>query len=279
MKALNRIIKKPFFGRFMVPWKNPIPEDKMATWETNWLTSGSGGRIRAWHGTARSEALGVLILGHSMGKRAKGDFLKTGYADQLRDAGYHVFLFDFNGFGESSIGSFQFDQDLEAVIQWAKASYPNLPMGYHGISFGSNWGSVVAAKEGQPFKRVILESAPVNLPEFWEEYPAAYRMLNFMFFFSPKARKQTDFEAAVGRIRNLDKLLLIYSDTDTVTPLSYAHRMQAASQVPTQLEVFPNGEHTKIIASDPERYLNLVLEHWRGMQPESKPVAPLANQL
>ena len=45
------------------------------------------------------------MCAHPMGVEAKGYYLKHGHGMALRQGGFNVLLFDFNGFGESGNGT------------------------------------------------------------------------------------------------------------------------------------------------------------------------------
>jgi hypothetical protein len=81
MRALlYKIAKTPFFGRFMVKWENPLPPVKRTEWNSFSVKSRSGGVLRGlWSETSEAKSLGTIVLGHPMGKEAKGYFLKNGY--------------------------------------------------------------------------------------------------------------------------------------------------------------------------------------------------------
>src|SRR5688572_26397595 len=97
-------MKKPFFGRFMQPWRWPA-DVSTAGWERFAIASPSGSRLATLMKQA-PEGRGVVVCAHPMGLAAKGFWLRQGHADALLAAGYHVLAFDFNGFGESPSTSF-----------------------------------------------------------------------------------------------------------------------------------------------------------------------------
>lgn len=199
----------------MVKWKNPLPKKETETWSKTWLASKSRAEIRVWYkSTSQEKPLATIVLGHSMGKPAKAEFLKTNYAQDLIVHGFNVVLFDFNGFGESSMGNWMFHHDVIAVRDFAHSSFPNTPLYYHGISFGSNWGTVVLTEEDNSFQKIILESSPVNLPEFWIHFPVAYKVLKIFYAIAPFYKRYANFEEHLKNTKNCDEILLITSDTD-----------------------------------------------------------------
>ena len=96
-----KLAKTPFFGRFMVKWGNPLPPNLRQEWNSFSVKSKTGGLLQGlWAPAGNGAALGTIVLGHPMGKDAKGYFLKNGYGKLYQSCGLNVIVFDFNGFGE-----------------------------------------------------------------------------------------------------------------------------------------------------------------------------------
>ncbi|MBL4578056.1 MAG: hypothetical protein JKX74_06250 [Flavobacteriales bacterium] len=107
-----KILKYPFFASFMVKWRNPLPEEEKKDWKVVSAKSKSGGIIQGLFAKSKTDtAKATIVLGHPMGKEAKGFFIKRGYTDLLRDNGFNTLIFDINGFGESTHGSFPYFND------------------------------------------------------------------------------------------------------------------------------------------------------------------------
>lgn len=209
----------------MVPWKNPLPEEERKNWQPIRVKSKTGAEIQLlWY--PQKNARGTIVLGHPMGKAAKGLFLKNGHAKRLIEKGFNIMVYDFNGFGQSQMGSFNFYHDAEAAGLKAKKLSPGLSLGYHGISLGGMWICPVLSKETNPFEYVILESAATTLPEFWRHYPLAHKILRFAFFFMPKQAEYLKPINHISKLQHVKKLLLIYSDSDTYTPLAMGERFR-----------------------------------------------------
>ena len=251
-------LKKPFFGRFRVPWQNPLSPEAYASWQRFDLKSKSGATIRTiWH--PAENARGTIVLGHPMGKAAKGMFLKNGHAQRLIDLNFNVMLLDINGFGESSMGSFNFYHDIEAAALKARELSGDLLMGYHGLSLGGMWVCPVLSKELNPFSYVILESAATTLPEFWRHYPTAYKLLKLSFAFIPKHAEYLKPIKHVPHFKGVEKLLLIYSDGDEYTPLEMGERFKEAAQVPAELWNPSGADHALAFKSHADEYWQRVI--------------------
>ncbi|WP_157497191.1 hypothetical protein [Hahella ganghwensis] len=97
-----RYFKKPFFGRFERPWQWPDNVDQ-TQWRPFRVASRSGATLSGLLGESdQPDIKGAVLMVHPMGAIAKGFWMKNGHTEFLRRAGYHVMVFDLNGFGESS---------------------------------------------------------------------------------------------------------------------------------------------------------------------------------
>ena len=81
------------------------------------------------------------------------------HIEMLIKAGYKVVSFDYRGFGKSSSFTIdekmlyyvEFAEDLKAVIQYVKKSYPNRQLGILGLSMGTVIGTLAVARENVDF--------------------------------------------------------------------------------------------------------------------------------
>lgn len=233
----------------MVKWENPLPPDRQKEWNSFSVKSKSEGLLKGlWSETRHPRPVGTIVLGHPMGKEAKGYFLKNGYAELYHACGLHVVVFDFNGFGESSQGNFSFYEDVTAIGNFVAQKFSSLPIFYHGISLGGQW-STIAFTQDHPYDFALLESIPTTLEEFWIRFPMAHRVLQVLYFFMPQYAKKVRMIDRIGELKGIKFLLLIYSKTDIYTPVSMGQRFQQRSNVPTELWTVEDAEHAKIIKS------------------------------
>jgi Serine aminopeptidase, S33 len=245
------IVKKPFFGKFMVPWRNPLSEELQKEWEHVAVESKSGASLTCLYAkTKNTPAKATIVLAHPMGKEAKGYFLKHGYTDLLRDNGFNVFVFDINGFGESGNGNFSFFEDIIAVSVKAKSISPDLPIGYHGISLGGQMATIAFADVEHRYDFAIIESAATTLQEFWIKFPTAFYVLKFMYLFVPRYGQKISMIDRITEVKKLQSILFIYSKTDTWVPFSMGERFHKNCNVPSSLWSVENAEHAQIMKSD-----------------------------
>ena len=119
---LHGLLKRPLFGRFMKTWRWPsgVPREG---WVAAQIRSDSQASLAALvkHAT-RGPVRGVVVCAHPMGLAAKGFWLRNGHADALLAEGFHVVVFDFNGFGETVPTNFDYTADVLAIGRWARTA-------------------------------------------------------------------------------------------------------------------------------------------------------------
>lgn len=250
MSWMYRLLKKPFFGRFMVKWKNPLSNDQQAEWQSLQVKSKSGGVIKALFARqTNGRAKATIVMGHPMGKEAKAYYIKNGYCEMLRSSGYNVCVFDFNSFGESTHGSFSFDEDIIAVGKEVLKITPGLPIGYLGISLGGQMAVIALTSPENMFQFAVIESAATSLDEFWVNIPLAYFFLQILNRLMPLFRKRMLMIERIKDIKNVKALLFIYSETDHLTPVDMGKRFIQQSPVTAKLFTICNAPHAAIVKS------------------------------
>jgi pimeloyl-ACP methyl ester carboxylesterase len=256
-------LKKPFFKRFMVNWRNPLTPDQQKEWEIHQVKSKSNSVIQLWISYI-PEAKATIVLGHPMGKEAKGYFLKRGYPERLKSQQYNVVVFDLNGFGESSHGNFNYFSDITAVLQKTKKLTPHIPIGYHGISLGSHYGILSFVEDNPPVDFTILESATSNMKAFWHRFPAAMKTIQLFSFFAPKYAKRIDFLERSKSLKTPQHILFIYSQKDDWTPISIGEKLIKYCSTETSLLILKEAPHAEVTkSSDKEIYWKHILDFYQ----------------
>ena len=248
----------------MVKWRNPLSETEQKEWQNISVKSKSGGLIKGMFAKANTqEPKGTIVLGHPMGKEAKGYFLKRNYTNLLRDNGFNAVIFDINGFGESTHGNFSYFEDIVAIGIKAKELTPNLPIGYHGISLGAMFATVSFADDKHTFDFAIIESSATSLANFWIHFPMAYKVLKIMNFLLPKYRRKIEFQERIKEAKHLQSILYIYSEGDTWVPVSMGKTLQENTNVPTEFWIAKDAQHAEIMKSqDKDDYQKRILAYF-----------------
>ena len=261
---MYKLLKKPFFGRFMVKWKNPLTENERKEWQQISIKSKSGGIIQGLFANSRTEfSKATIVLGHPMGKEAKGYFLKRDYTNLLRESGFNTIVFDINGFGESTHGSFSYFEDITAISIKAKEITPNIPIGFHGISLSASFSTISFADNSHKYNFAIVESSATSLVDFWWRFPIAFKTLKFINFLMPKYKQKMEFQERIKEVKHLQSILYIYSKIDTWTPVSMGEILKENTSIPTELWLSKDAKHAEIMkSSDKELYQNRILEYF-----------------
>lgn len=264
MSLLHRVLRKPFFGRFEVPWRMPEGESGNG-WQRLPIPSPAGARLAALLGEAEGEPQGALVLAHPMGKAAKGFWLRYGHAALFRRAGFHVLAFDFNGFGESEAKSFDYPADALAAGRFVQSRYPSLPVGLVGASFGAGWGLCAMAREGSPYRVAVLEGVFPTLPDFWRHYPVAHAFLRASQAVWPGMERSMRPEEHAMRVVGHPGVLIIQGESDPFTPPEHGERVLRAmnGRARAELWVLPGVEHTFAYRDQKEAYAARVVPFLR----------------
>lgn len=246
------LLKRIFFGRYQKPWRWPEGVDPSA-WERAEIPSRSGGRLALLYGPSlAAEAKSTVVCAHPMGTAAKGFFLARGHAEALRRAGHHVVLFDFNGFGESASGSFDYPLDVLDAGAYARARHPELPVHLLGASFGAAWSLCALSEPEHPFAAAVLECPFTTLEEYWHRHPVAYAALVVLSLVLPGLARRLRPIARVGDIAAGAQILLVYGADDEITPRSMGERFVARAGrgggAQPRLRVHPGLGHTQALA-------------------------------
>ena len=258
----HRQLKKPFFGRFMKPWRWPQGVASEG-WQRVTIASGSHAELVAVVAETTSQpARGVVVCAHPMGLASKGFWLRNGHAARLLEAGFHVVLFDFNGFGESPSTNFDWPADVVAVGQWARHRFAGLPVHAMGASFGAMNTLNALPYPDFPYERIVAESASATLPLFWKAYPFAHAVLQTGKVFAPAVERSLRAEWCVQQLKPSSRLLLIHSRGDSWTPVFHGDRIQAAAPAGAQLTrlTLERADHTHGLRDEPDTYWPAVRE-------------------
>lgn len=261
------LLKKPFFGRFMKPWRWPadVPQEG---WERVHITSRSTSRLEAIVARTPLPPRGVVVCAHPMGYACKGFWLRHGHAQALLDAGFHVVAFDFNGFGESPSTNFDFPGDALSVGQWARGAFAGLPVHALAASFGAMNTLSAIAEADFPYDKVVAEGCSPTLPDFWKAYPFAHAVLNISRRISPQSELHLRPVHHLARMRDVD-VLLIHSRADRWTPVHFGDALQQAASRPERIQrvILDKAEHTHGMRDEPQRYWSAVLEFFNQSSP------------
>ena len=263
----HHLLKKPFFGRFMKPWRWPadIPQEG---WERVRINSRSTSRLEAIVARSSQTVRGVVVCAHPMGFACKGFWLRHGHAQALLDAGFHVVAFDFNGFGESPSTNFDYPGDVISVGSWARGAFPGLPVHALTASFGAINTLSAIDEAGFPFDKVVAEACSPTLPDFWKAYPFAQAVLNISRRISPQGELRLRPVHHLANMRDVD-VLLVHSHGDRWTPVHFGDTLRQAASRPERIQrlILDKADHTYGMRDEAQRYWSAVLEFFNQSSP------------
>ena len=263
----HHLLKKPFFGRFMKPWRWPadVPQEG---WERVRIASRSTSQLEAIVARTPLAPRGVVVCAHPMGFACKGFWLRHGHAQALLDAGFHVVAFDFNGFGESPSTNFDYPGDVISVGSWARGAFAGLPVHALTASFGAI-NTLSAIDEADfPYDKVVAEACAPSLPDFWKAYPFAHAVLNISRRINPQGELRLRPTHHLANMRDVD-VLLIHSRGDRWTPAHFGDALQQAASRPERIQrvILDKADHTHGMRDEPQRYWGAVLEFFNQSSP------------
>jgi len=229
-EAAFRLVKYPLLARFAVPWHWPR-NARLDAWERIGLPSGSGAKLAGLYGAAETERRGVVVCMHPLRRDAKGYFLSSGRADMLRRNGFDVLLFDFNGFGESSLGDFNYARDVLAAAEYARGRADGLPVSALAVCFGAIW-ALGAATLAQPFASIALEAPLTSMHEYYARHPLAAAFFKLLWRLFPRSAANASPLESAGKLRGSPRLLIIGGLDDTTAPPQMSRRLYDACDLP-----------------------------------------------
>lgn len=265
MTAFHRLAKKVFFSRYQRPWRWPDGVEAGA-WEPVTFASSSGARLAALFGPAYGTAVGAVVLAHPMTVAAKGFWLKQGHTELLRRHGFDVLAFDFNGFGESESGNFDYPADVLAAAEYLCQRQPSAPITAVGASFGAGYVLCALANANHRFSGVVLEAAFPSLPYFWRRYPVPSAMLRLSQLLYPKMERNLRPMLAAANLKGKPRVLLIHGEADTISPVIVGEQLKAQMEEngTAELWVVPEAEHSLAFAAAPDLYAQRVVAFLRS---------------
>jgi len=247
----------------------PPPADMAA--EVVALESGNGARIAAWFRPGLPGG-GVVLLLH--GVRANRLAL-VGRARMLAEAGFGVFLLDFQAHGESSGRRITFgareSADAAAAVGWLRRRLPGERIGVIGISLGG--AAALLGPEPLPVQALVLEAVypdigaaigsrlRANLPDLpaWVVKQLFVGLMWPVIGVAPGALRPIDRIGGVGV-----PVLVVAGTEDDRTPLRESQALFARAAEPKSFWAVPGARHVDLAAYAPDAYREVVLGFLAG---------------
>ncbi|NRA65450.1 MAG: alpha/beta fold hydrolase [Pseudobacteriovorax sp.] len=260
MSLVYKIVKYPFFSSYQVNWKWPKAYERKSEWQPVKFQSQSKSTLAGlWSNSSSADVKGTIVLGHPLLKSFKGFFLANGFADQLRQAGYHVLVFDFNGFGDSTQGNFLYPKDVIAAGNYASKRIPDIPVYYIGVSFGAGYGLCALSEPNSPYQAAILESPFYSLENYWQFFPVAKKALGFFKVVTPKTYNALSPNVLVKNINEqTKKLVILGSMNDKYSPSNLNQTLADRCNIESEFIEYEDCKHARISSTRPRDYMKII---------------------
>lgn len=176
----------------------------------------------------------IVIYSHGNdGDRSAGH--RTGLCNNLANLGYHVFIIDYRGFGDSS--GWPSEQgiinDVMVLYNFLKSFQNKAKIFLWGHSLGTGV-SIHTAKILSEFKSppngIILEAAYKNISQAAKDYIIAPLFLNNPWIISKGDEAleilNLQFNTAEHIVKTNAKILMLHSEDDTIIPIYHSKELR-----------------------------------------------------
>lgn len=255
---IKKIIRNYTHRLLMPRGRNYISDHQLETGWTKIKEAYKNKQICILYKKTDITSKGTIILAHPYLADAKLFFLRRGHAEMYLKLGFDVFLFDFNGFGESPFLNFDYEEDLMIVSEFAKSLNPSQSVSGHGISFGASHTLTYATFKNNVFDNIIIENClDSNLSYYRKRNKKLhFLMLGLMKIF-PKVNRNHDYTKNIKHLKNINNVLFIYNMGDDLTTIAMGEQLLLNCNKSCKMEIF-EGKHLNAFQDNEKRYTEVI---------------------
>ncbi len=226
---------------------------------------GAHPRLHTWWIPTNKEARGIIILFHGYNS-CKSSQLERSRV--FRKLGYHTFLVDFRGHGDSegletSIGFYE-SEDVKTAFDYI-STYHKLPV----ILMGTSMGAVSILKSMQDYQ-LKVEKLIIECPfgSLRDAVISRFENMNIPTFALPdillfwggiQCKMDCNLHSAVTYSKSITTpTLLIYGKKDPKVRLHETESVYEALSGEKKLEIIENAAHDQLMEDDPESWTKAV---------------------
>lgn len=237
------------------------------------LMASDGTRLAGWYIPAAAP-IGpqgptvVLVHGHGSSKNTMLPWAEVLHPD------YNLVLFDQRNHGQSfgtetTVGVRE-RMDLEAVVEWLRATHAPAQVAVLGNSMGGAT-ALNAVAGGLPVQALILDSTPVSIASSVEigvdnrgyplALPASWAIMLGALFRTGIDVTSADAIITIDDIGSVP-VLILQGDSDSIIDPTSADQLAAAAAaggVQAELHICPGADHSQLHAVCPDEYADWVL--------------------
>ncbi len=282
--GLSGFVAYKLTHRRSAPFAEPVPVVPWARFEAHRLRTDDGHEIGAWYAPGRDESAPVVILIHGNGGQRSHVLSR---AQLVAEAGCSVLLISLRAHGDSTgdfndIG-FGARRDVIAAVGFLESRRPERPIVVLGTSLGAAAALFAAEEVGHRVAGYILESPYRDLRQaVWNrtenELPPGLDWLAYrgLLAVSPLVLPHLDQISphdAITRVPAAIPILILAGAEDISARRAEAQALHDRARSHTELHLFPHAGHLQMMATDPDRYRQAVLD-LLGKARSLKPVLP-----
>ena len=222
------------------------PADRGYRYEDVRFASADGTPLHGWFLPARTKApskpKGTVVFSHG---NAGSLGYHLGLVTWLVDAGYHVFMYDYRGFGKSggSVDRRGMIEDVRAALERARQLPSVDPQQL--VSYGHSMGgaksiAAIAAGAPQGLRAVVVDGAF-----------ASYRAMARVAAGRLGEQLASDELSPIDHVQRISPLplLVVHGERDAVVPVSQGRELFSKAAEPKQWIEIPAGGHNDALAA------------------------------
>lgn len=265
--TLSKLFIRVMF-RHVQGWKKDVPFRASGFVEVGDDGSHLEGASRR---TTAARPRGVVLMCHPFLKYGMHYFFENKFDNEFLAQGYHVIMFNFKGFGRSTIGGHAFADDVLTIAQRVSRDFPGLPIHLFGCSFGGYHLSHALARDSSPFTSAVLDSVPISVRSYFTRGPLriAMRWISGSSLAVPTGTCSIDL--SLRDVRNLPIAYFYGRNDHYIQEASVAELSQSCQAL--QVIGFDNCRHLENHKKHRDRYFEEIFGFFTSAETQSRSVS------
>jgi fermentation-respiration switch protein FrsA (DUF1100 family) len=237
--------------------------------EQYWISSTYGYKLYAEYVPVQGKPKGTMIFSHGV---TVSRITSIKYMRLFYEAGYNCLIYDHRRHGKSggkytAYGYFE-KYDLQTVVDWLEKTKGFCGrLGIHGESMGSAILLLYAGMGGKadfyvadcPYTTVQDQLLYRMKVEYHTQFPLLMRLVAWVVSIRAGFRlSEVNCLEAVKKVKK--PILFIHGSEDDYVPTEMGKALYAAKPEPKELYLVPGAHHAKALATDPEKYRQVVFD-------------------
>lgn len=240
----------------------PAPDSRGLRYEAVDFQAADGTRLTGWWLPAKGEAKGTVVHFHG---NAQNMSTHVQYADWLPEAGYHLLVFDYRGYGRSEGRPSRRGLVMDGVAALAAADArpesQDLPMLIWGQSLGGTVALQTLLHTDVPVNGALIDSTFYSHSKI-----AAEKIRQLPWFLQPLRLLRPlfvtggyDAKTAVKKLENIP-LFFIHGEEDRVVPASHSRKLHERAPEGNYLWIIPHAGHCDAVIRFPDPVRSKILQ-------------------